>query len=91
MNSILIDTATGDLMVEHGSLVIGNTDSQVSELVLVSMRGELKEYPLIGGEVRNLLNGTPDQLWKGQVKKMLQTCGVAVNTITIADGTVTIK
>lgn len=91
MNGILIDAATGDLMVEHGSLVIGNTDSQVSELVLVSMRGELKEYPLIGGEVRNLLNGTPDPLWRGQVRKMLEACGVPANSITITDDTITIK
>jgi hypothetical protein len=40
MNGILIDAESGDLLVQHSSVVIGDTDSQIAEGVLVSMRGE---------------------------------------------------
>ena len=52
MNGILIDAESGDLLIERGSVVIGDTDSQIAEGVLVAMRGEWKEWPLIGGEVK---------------------------------------
>ncbi|MFK1951343.1 hypothetical protein ACIXFX_22300 [Bacteroides fragilis] len=52
MNGILIDAESGDLLIERGSVVIGETDSQIAECVLVAMRGEWKEWPLIGGEVK---------------------------------------
>ena len=55
MNGILIDAESGDLLVQHSSVVIGDTDSQIAEGVLVSMRGEWKECPLIGGEVTKML------------------------------------
>lgn len=43
MNGILIDAESGDLLIERGSVVIGETDSQIAECVLVAMRGEWKE------------------------------------------------
>lgn len=85
MIGILIDEKNGDLMVDHGRLVVGSTDSQIAEHVLVSMRGEWKERPLIGGEVKTMLGGTPDVMWRGQVKKMLEACGLSVKKISITD------
>ena len=35
MNGILIDAESGDLLIERGSIVIGDTDSQIAEGVLV--------------------------------------------------------
>ena len=76
MNGILIDAESGDLLIERGSVVIGDTDSQIAEGVLVAMRGEWKEWPLIGGEVKKMLGGKVDVMWRGQVKKMLEACGL---------------
>lgn len=90
MKGILIDHDTGDLLVKDGSLVLGDTSGQIAESVLNSMRGEWKEFPLIGGEVRKMLGGTPDPMWRGRVKKMLQSCGLDVQRITIENDTITL-
>lgn len=92
MNGILIDTESGDLLIAHGSAVIGDTDNQIAESVLVAMRGEWKEWPMIGGEVEKTLGGQVDVMWRGQVKKMLEACGLQIRQITISeDHTITIE
>lgn len=92
MNGILIDVNTGDLLIEHGGVVIGDADSQIAEAVLVAMRGEWKEYPLIGGEVKKMLGGEVDVMWRGQVKKMLEACGLNVQKVSISnDDTITVE
>lgn len=85
MNGILIDAESGDLLIERGSIVIGDTDSQIAEGVLVAMRGEWKEWPLIGGEVKKMLGGKVDVMWRCQVKKMLEACGLDVQKVSITE------
>lgn len=85
MNGILIDAESGDLLIECGSVVIGDTDSQIAEGVLVAMRGEWKEWPLIGGEVKKMLGGEVDVMWRGQVKKMLEACGLDVLKVSVTE------
>ena len=85
MNGILIDAESGDLLIERGSVVIGDTDSQIAEGVLVAMRGEWKEWPLSGGEVKKMLGGEVDDKWRGQVKKLLETCGLDVQKVSITE------
>ena len=72
MNGILIDAESGDLLIERGSVVIGETDSQIAGCVLVAMRGEWKEWPLIGGEVKKMLGG--------------EACGLDVRKVNITEG-----
>ena len=92
MTGILIDTESGDLLIERGGVVIGNIDSQIAEGVLVATRGECKECPLIGGEVRKLLGGEPDVMWPAEVKRMLEACGLNVEKVSVSDDNViTIK
>ena len=85
MNGILIDTESGDLLIHNGNIMIGDTDSQIAENVLVAMRGEWKEYPLIGGEVKMMLGGQVDVMWRSQVKKMLKACGLDVQKVSISE------
>lgn len=91
MRGILIDSGTGDLLVENGGLVIGNTESQTVETVLRANRGEFKEFPLMGGEVMKQLSGGEDVMWAGEVRKMLRACGIDCELVEIKDGVVTIK
>lgn len=85
MKGILIDTESGDLLIGQGGVVIGDTDSQIAEGVLVAMCGEWKEWPLIGGEVKKMLGGKVDVMWSGQVKKMLEACGLDVRKVSITE------
>ncbi len=91
MRGILIDSGTGDLLIENGGMVIGNTESQTVEAVLVSNRGEIKEFPLMGGEVMKQLSGGEDVMWAGEVRKMLRASGIDCEQVEIKDGEVTIK
>lgn len=92
MKGILTDAESGDLLVERGGLAIGDTDGQIAGIVLTAMRGEWKEWPLIGGEVRKMLGGTGDVLWAGRVKRMLEACGLEVRRVSLTeDNVVTVE
>lgn len=91
MRGILIDSETGDLLVEQGGLVIGDTEAQTVETVLVANRGEFKESPLIGGELTKQLSGGIDVMWPGEVKKMLKACGVSCERVKVENGEITIE
>lgn len=91
MKGILIDGGTSDLLVENGRLVIGDTEAQTVEAVLVANRGEIKESPLIGGEAMQMLGGVVDVMWPGRVKKMLRACGVECERVKVDNGEVIIE
>lgn len=82
----------GDLLVEKGAAVIADNEVQIIENVLLATRGDFKEYPLVGAEVRQQLGGEHDVMWPTRAKKMIKECGVAVRKVSMGDdGTVTIE
>lgn len=87
---MIIDRDSGDLLIERGVIATGDTESQTAEAVVRAMRGEFKEFPLLGGEVVRQLGGQADVMWCGDVRKMLKGCGVECDRVEIADGTVII-
>lgn len=92
MNGLTTDIESGDLLIEDGSAVLSESEGQTAETVLVSMRGELKEVPLVGGEARLLLSGERDVMWPGEVKKMLKSVGVEATKVSVSDdGVVTVE
>lgn len=91
MRGILIDSETGDLLVENGGLVVGDTEAQTVEAVMMANRGEFKEFPLIGGEVMQMLGGSVDVMWPGRVKRMLRACGVDCDRVKVDNGEVIIE
>ena len=92
MKGILIDRITGDLLTEHGCIAIGNTEWQTAEAVVITMRGDIKEHPLLGGEAGRLRGGQPDVLWPGEVRQMLRGCGVDCERVVMEnDGTISIE
>ena len=76
MRGILIDTETGDLLVERGGIAVGDSEGQTAEAVVTTMRGELKEHPLLGGEAGRMRGGQVDVMWPGEVRQMLRGRGV---------------
>ena len=92
MVGLLIDTSSGDILVEAGRSQVGNTDAQIAETLLVAWRGEFKEFPLLGGEILSHLNGEWNETWPADVKKQLSACGVGASIVKITDDNViTIK
>lgn len=91
MRGILIDIETGDLLLERGRVAVGDTESQTAEAVVVTMRGELKEHPLLGGDARKLEGGTEERMWPGDVREMLRGCGVECERVRIENGIIRIE
>ena len=91
MKGILIDPETRDVRIKNGTVVIGDIEEQVAELVLLSVRGDNKEFPLIGGEIVKRKNGTADPIWCADAKRMLSACGLPVKRVEFKDGKLTIE
>lgn len=92
MNGLQIDITTGDLLVAPGGAVVASSDSFIAEFVIRSLRGDIKEHPLLGAEAPLMLAGSPDPFWPGNTKKMLQACGLPVSNLTLSsDGVVNIS
>lgn len=92
MKGILIDAKTGDVLVERGGIAVGDTEAQTAEAVVTTMRGDLKEHPLLGGEAWKLRGGCVDVMWASEVRQMLRGCGVECERVTMeADGTISIE
>ena len=87
----MIDPETGDLMVRSGALVVGDTTAQTAEAVLQAMRGEFKEFPLLGAETLKMLGGTYNPTWTADTKAILQVCGLSVTHVEVKDGLITIE
>lgn len=83
MIGLTVDTATGDLLVENGSLVLSEISSQVIEHVVRANRGEYRTQPLVGAEVIKLQHGSTSRLWCARAKKMCQAAGVAVKHVSV--------
>jgi hypothetical protein len=83
MKGILLDE-NNDVIVEHGTMKIGDVDAQIAEHVVTAFQGEYKEVPLLGGNIRKMLNGTPDPFWAGEMRRQLKTqhinAGVDINS-----------
>lgn len=92
MKGLLMDMEHGDLLVGHGSLVIGETDNQIAEIVLLSFMGEVKEDIRTGGELKKMQGGTIDVMWPVEVKRMLLRQGLDVKKVSVKDnGTIIIE
>lgn len=93
MKGLITNTTTGDLLIGRDKLAtVTYCEEQVCESVLLAMRGEFKEFPLLGAEVRQQLGGCVDPFWPQETKKMLRACKVAANTVTLQeDGSLIIQ
>ena len=91
MKGILFDFEMGDICVDNGTMSVGNVETQIVQTALTAFRGEFKENPKIGGEVKTQLGGCVDVLWPGKMKRMLAACGVTVNRIVVNNDIITIE
>ncbi|MHB9003523.1 MAG: hypothetical protein ACYC6C_05605 [Coriobacteriia bacterium] len=84
MIGILIDD-TGDLQVNNGSLVLGNIDEQIAQMVVVANPGDIKESPMLGKSIDMLINGSPDEFWKMDLITQLKTQHLNPKKVTITE------
>lgn len=91
MKGLLFDFEKGDVCIADGTMSIGDADAQIVQTALIAFRGEFKENPTIGGEIKKQLGGCVDVMWQGKTKRMLKACGVTVNRIVIDQNIITIE
>lgn len=83
MQDFLMDE-NGDLLIQNGDFVIGNSELQHQEDILAAHKGEYKEYPEIGvGIKEELLNENPRQVLV-QIRANFEYDGMTVTTLQIA-------
>lgn len=72
----LIDTATGDLLIENGDLVIGDSDAQNVVDLVETEKAELKHEPLVGVGLRSSLKRRQGaELLLSETRKQLEVDG----------------
>lgn len=91
MNGIILDPNLGDMTIRGCGCVIGGTEPQIIEQVLVANRGEFRESPLIGGELVKQLGCPGNRMWSNRVKTMLRVAGVSINNLIVDDNIITIE
>lgn len=92
MNGLITDNETGDLLIEKGTAAIASCEGQVVETVLLAMRGEIKEFPMLGAELRMKMGGLKDAFWPLETTKMIRACGVNIDKVEVDDsGVVNIR
>lgn len=91
MKGMLLNADTGDLEVSGGTIAIGESTAQVTELVICANRGEIKEFPLVGVEIDRMRNGCIDRLWCATAKTMLQGCDLPIEQVRYENGILTIE
>ncbi len=85
MNGLLTEINNGDLLMENGGCLVAGTEAQTIEHVLMANRGEWREMPLLGGEVRKMQHGSRSRLWCARARKMCHAAGVMVSRVWIGD------
>lgn len=72
-------------------LALGEAELQTADNVVRAMRGEFKEAPLVGGEVRRMMGGRPSIAWCVDVEKMLQSVGIDSASVSMDDKQITVN
>ncbi|HPH61998.1 MAG TPA: hypothetical protein PLN63_00020 [Paludibacteraceae bacterium] len=81
MKTGLLMDVNGDLAVSSGELVVGNTTYQNEYIILKSQRGEIKEYPLMGVGIDDIVNDHDEAGWKMKIKEHLAMDDIKVAKI----------
>jgi hypothetical protein len=84
MKDILLDNE-GNLLVRNGEPVIGDSRYQNAAVLLGAWMGEFKNDPLLGGNVKDMINGITDPFWVGQAKAQLKRCLLDPQKLTVTE------
>ncbi len=92
MNGLLTEMNCGDLVIEGGGCVVAGASQQTIERDLLAIRGEWRECPLLGGEIRKMQHGLAGRMWAARAREMCRAAGVAVSRVAVSDnGKITVE
>lgn len=85
MEDILLDQDF-DLLIQNGDLVIGPSSEQHQQLLLLSNKGDWRQFPMVGVGVREYLKDEDENSMVGEIKEQFEMDGMEVKDIRIANG-----
>ncbi len=80
MKDLLTDSS-GDVMIKDNDLVIGFSDFQHQEHLLVAQKGDLKESPTVGVGIENFINDSEVDGLLAEIKSEFTKDGMLVKKI----------
>lgn len=80
----------GELLIQNGSLKLGDAKSQVVQHTLIADTGELKHDPQAGCNLRRTIAGTIDPFFVGTAKQQLSRQLIVVNSINLSKNNIQI-
>lgn len=90
MNGIQLTNYEPEIQVRRGrdgkiasGLVVGDTLRQNQALILLLHKGELKEWPAIGGGISDMLLDNDPIYWRTIIREQLEMDGQKVNSVKI--------
>jgi len=81
----------GDLVIRGGHIATGDNRAQCAQHLIGAFTGEYKHAPLLGGNARRMIAGTPDPFWVGSVKSQLQQCLIEAERVEVGANTIEIE
>lgn len=80
-----------DLLFQSGDLVMGESTQQHQELLLLTAKGEIREFPTRGVHLRSWLQDDIGGDLNGAIKREFETDGMTVKSIRVVQGKVNVK
>lgn len=91
-HGIQLNPEDGDLMIVNGTILTGVTLQQNQHIILAAQKGELKEYPLLGVGISDMLHDEEDKsVWKRKIREELNKDGMKVRHLTIDENIIKIE
>ncbi len=90
MKGIMTDDK-GDLVIAGGDLAMGDVQAQWAQHLMLAFTGEYKHAPMLGGNIKRMIAGTPDPFWTGNVKSQLKTALVNVKSLRIVNDNIELE
>ena len=85
MNDFLIDS-TGDLLIQDGDLVIGFSDDQQQEILLVADKGSFKENPQVGVGLQSYLESEDSADLLAEIRRQFTADGMVIDSLKDSNG-----
>jgi len=85
MKDFLIDSE-GDLLIQNGDLVVGTSDDQNKDILLVTDKGSFKENPQVGVGLQNYLEAEDSGDLLAEIRKQFTADGMVIDKSQMVNG-----
>jgi hypothetical protein len=82
INGIIHDSE-GDILLQNGDFVTGDTTPDIVADTIDLLPGDNKNYPLFGCGLRLAIGGKPDVFFPGKLKLQTKAQGITVKKVSI--------